>query len=173
LYLFQIPFDFLWAKRLSRVLQNVSPPTSGIKRIYNLNIPKLRGTVLEKKLFNSKECSLQNFRDHFLTPYQRLIYLICKVSISLLLRSEHFRLCYHFWHWLKEKNRRKNNNYFLNKKKKGKSTSGNMILLFKRNLSPIITYFWTNSKGKKELKNRIPLKWFNDFFCNSFRWSSF
>jgi len=118
LYLFQIPFDFLWAKRLSRVLQNVSPPTSGIKRIYNLNIPKLRGIVLKKKLFNSKECSLQNFRDHFLTPYQRLIYLICKVSISLLLRSEHFRLCYHFWHWLKEKNRRKNNNYFLNKKKR-------------------------------------------------------
>ena len=50
------------------------------------------------------------------------------------------------------------------KSKKGKLTSGNMILLFKRNLSPIITYFWTNSKGKKELKNRIPLKWFDDIF---------
>lgn len=54
LYLFQIPFDFLWAKRLSRVFQNVSPPTSGIKRIYDLNIPKLRGIVLEKNSLTQK-----------------------------------------------------------------------------------------------------------------------
>jgi len=118
LYLFQIPFDFFWAKRLSRVFQNVSPPTSGIKHICNLNIPKPRGRVLEKKNSLTQKSAHCKISEITFLRRTKDWYISSAKFQSLFSFDQNIFGSVQFWHWLKEKNRRKSNNYFLDRKTK-------------------------------------------------------